>query len=332
MQFKSILIVPGLVSVLFIVLEAAHVVQAQQPAKATPQLRLLDLQKRQLEEQGKEQIEQLEELAKEQIEQVKGDASRQIQQLQTQLSRQSEQIKRNVKRQVQILDLHMKILEMQAGIRSEPVDEKIISALLQPARTQSMNNLKQIALAMHVHYDAYRQLPARANFAKDGKPLLSWRVHILPFIEQNALYKQFNLDEPWDSPTNKKLIARIPPTYVSPLSKAGKDGKTTYLAVTGKGSIFDGVKGLRFTDVTDGTSNTIMIVEANDTKAVFWTQPEDFPIDAKEPLAGLVREEMKGFLAAFADGSVRMLSATIRPATLHALFTRSGGEIVDPDN
>jgi hypothetical protein len=201
---------------------------------------------------------------------------------------------------------------------------------LAAAKTKSTNNLKQIALAMHVNHDFKMALPTRATFDKNGKPLLSWRVQILPFIEQVELYQKFKLDEPWDSPDNKKLIGQMPKIYRSPLSKLNKDGKTTYLAITGKGSMFDGTKGIRFTDVTDGTSNTIMLVEANDKKAITWTEPEDFPIDTKEPLAGLVNPELKGFLTAFGDGSVHFLHASIRPATLQALFTRNGGEIVDP--
>jgi hypothetical protein len=229
-------------------------------------------------------------------------------------------------------------LKQQGDRLTLAVNEKALTTLLQEsvgkvrqaaARTQSMNNLKQIGLAMHSYHDARGALPARANFDQNGKPLLSWRVHILPFIEQEELYNQFKLDEPWDSPNNKKLIPRIPLTYRSPLSKLDQDGKTTYLAPTGKGSMFDGDKGVRFTDVTDGLSNTIMLVEANDKKAVFWTQPEDFPTDARDLLAGLNLQETKGFLVAFADGSVRFLSANIPLATLRALFTRNGGETVN---
>jgi uncharacterized protein (TIGR03067 family) len=198
------------------------------------------------------------------------------------------------------------------------------------ARTQSMNNLKQIGLAMHNHHAAWRLLPARANFDQNGKPLLSWRVHLLPYVEQQELYDQFKLDEPWDSPNNKKLIERMPRIYASPLSKVSKEGKTTYLAVTGKGAMFDGNKGLPFADVTDGLSNTIVVLEANDTKAVTWTQPEDFAIDTKDPRAGLVLKNSKAILALFGDGRVLSLSPTIQPATLRALFTRNGGEVVNP--
>jgi WD40 repeat protein/tRNA A-37 threonylcarbamoyl transferase component Bud32 len=197
-----------------------------------------------------------------------------------------------------------------------------------PKRNRSRHNLKEIGVAMWSHHATHKTLLARANFDKDGKPLLSWRVHLLPYLNQGALYKQFRLDEPWDSPANKKLIANIPQVYSSPLSKVAGEGKTTYLAVTGKNSVFDGRKGLRPTDVTDGTSFTIMVVEANDKKAVYWTQPEDFPIDTKDPVAWLVYDEMKGFLTLFADQSIHWASATIPTASLHAHFTRNGGERV----
>jgi hypothetical protein len=130
MQSKSIFIVPGLVSVfLFSALWADEGLRAQQPSTATPQtqvqVRLLELQKRQFEEQGKEQIEQLEEVAKEQIEQVKGEANRQIQQLQSLLARQSQQIRSTVKRQSQLLDIQMKILETQPGMMKPSAEEKL---------------------------------------------------------------------------------------------------------------------------------------------------------------------------------------------------------------
>lgn len=194
-------------------------------------------------------------------------------------------------------------------------------------RAHDMNNLKQIALAMHNYHDVYRSFPG-VKFDAQGKPLLSWRVHILPFIEQQPLYREFKLDEPWDSEHNKKLIARMPPTYRSPSMKKGDKGKTCYLGVAGKGAIFDGTMGIKFTDITDGTSNTIMIVEVNDDNAVPWSKPDDFPINTKDPLKKLVRPGAKSFIAAFADGSVRSISSTISEKLLRALFTRNGGEVI----
>jgi hypothetical protein len=195
-------------------------------------------------------------------------------------------------------------------------------------RTQSVNNLKQLALAMHNYHDTHKSFPTAANYGKDGKALLSWRVHILPYVEAGALYQEFHLDEPWDSPHNKKLIARMPAVYRSPQQKNADLHKTAYLVVTGKDAIFSGKKGSQIRDITDGTTNTIMIVEAADDQAVTWTKPADFSMDSKDPLKKLVRPGAQGFNAAFADGAVRFISAAIELSTLRAMFTRSGGEVI----
>ena len=194
-------------------------------------------------------------------------------------------------------------------------------------RSQSSNNLKQLALSWHNYLDVNKTFPS-AIMSKDGKPLLSWRVAILPYIEQDNLYKQFKLDEPWDSEHNKALIEKMPAVYLSPAQKVG-GGKTTYLAPTGmvdKAHI--GILGARIQDVTDGTSNTIMIVESNDDAAVVWTKPDDLAVDSKDPFKGLLGHYEKGFQAAFADGSVMFLSRTLDSKNLLGLFTRDGGEVV----
>lgn len=196
-------------------------------------------------------------------------------------------------------------------------------------RTQSVNNVKQIALAWHNYVAAYNTTFPDSIKSKDGKPLLSWRVAILPFIEQNDLYKQFKLDEPWDSEHNKTLVAKMPAVYRSPAQKVG-NGKTTYLAPTGtKDKVHFGALGARLRDIVDGTSNTIMIVEANDEAAVVWTKPDDLVVDPKEPLKGLMGHYDNMFIAGFADGSVRSIMKAVKPATLIALFTRDGGEVVE---
>src|SRR5262249_6139038 len=143
---------------------------------------------------------------------------------------------------------------------------------LAAARMQSANNLKQITLALHNYESAYGRLPAHAIYSKDGKALLSWRVAILPFIEQDALYKKFKLDEPWDSPHNKKLIPLMPPIYKPVRGKATEKFGTFYQVFFGNGAIFEGKSGIRITDIFDGTSNTIMVAEAG--KDVIWSKPE----------------------------------------------------------
>jgi hypothetical protein len=194
-------------------------------------------------------------------------------------------------------------------------------------RAQSMNNMKQIMLAMHNYHDVYKKFPPAYRADKAGKPLLSWRVLILPMIEQGELYEQFHRDEPWDSEHNKKLIAKMPPEYISPSSKAGA-GKTNYLTVRGENTVFPGKQGVRIADITDGTSYTIAIVEASDDKAVIWTKPDDFEIDNNNPLKGLAGLYPEVFLVGFVDGSVRSLPSSIAPEVIKGLFSRNGGEAV----
>jgi hypothetical protein len=195
------------------------------------------------------------------------------------------------------------------------------------ARVQSANNLKQIALAMHNYNDTYGHLPPQATYDKNGKPMLSWRVMILPFIEQQNLYNQFHLDEPWDSEHNKKLMLSIRvKTYVSADQgeKSIKEGLTYYQGFAGKGAFFEGKKGLRLpADFPDGTSNTIMIVEAS--KGVPWTKPEDIPYDAEKPLPKLGLPGSKSYLAALCDGSVRTVTPKLTERTLRLAITRNDG-------
>ena len=205
-------------------------------------------------------------------------------------------------------------------------------------RVESSNNLKQIALAFHNYTDTYRSFPPRYSTDKDGKPLLSWRVYLLPFIEQNQLFEQFKLDEPWDSEHNKKLIAQMPRVYATPKVPL-PPGKTTYLAIASDDAVMQGPKGdeqgkthprtTSFRDVLDGTSNTIMAVEAGPQSAVTWTKPDDYEYPENDPARGLKGVYPNVFLAAFTDGSVQNIDLNIGAAMIKALFTRAGGEVVN---
>ncbi len=205
-------------------------------------------------------------------------------------------------------------------------------------RRVSQNNLKQIVIALHNHHDVYKFFPAAAICSKDnGNPLLSWRVAILPFIEQDALFRQFKLDEPWDSPHNIKLLPMMPKTY-APVGVKTKEPHTTfYQALVGPQAAFEtrldknflfGARGIRLFDATDGTSNTIGVVEA--FEPVPWTKPAELPYDAQKPSPKIGGGQFTdGFHAAFLDGVVRFLSKRIDEATLRALITRNGGEVID---
>ncbi len=226
---------------------------------------------------------------------------------------------------------------------SSPATGGVLIALLLPAvqaareaarRAQCTNNLKQLALAMHNYHDANGAFPKPAITDKDGKPLLSWRVAILPYIEQQELYNKFHVDEPWDSPHNKALIKEMPVTYACPSRPPTAPGMTTYQGFVGPGAFFEEGKATGIADITDGTSNTIMFVEAKE--AVTWTKPDDLKFDpaaaADESLLGAFSNHPGGFNSAFADGSVRFIKRTISPIVFKALITRNGGEVIRADS
>jgi type II secretory pathway pseudopilin PulG len=214
----------------------------------------------------------------------------------------------------------------------------VLVALLLPAvqaareaarRNQSMNNMKQLILGLQNYHDTRKKFPANAIYSSDGKPLLSWRVAILPFLEENGLYKQFHLDEPWDSENNRALIAQMPAVFLNP-SQDLPPGKTTYLAAVGSDCTFNGTdKGISLRDITDGSSNTIMVVEANKELAVDWTKPDDWQFNANSPKLGLGMAHPGGWLAAFADGHIQFMPNTTDDITLKALFTRNGAEPIN---
>lgn len=194
------------------------------------------------------------------------------------------------------------------------------------------NDMKQIALALHNYYASHQQFPPQSLAGEDGKRLLSWRVLILPYLEQQELYEKFRLDEPWDSPHNLQLAKQIPPTYQLP-SERGENGEasltTNILAPLTASSAFGKQGGaLQFPMITDGTSNTIWFVEAAERHAVVWTKPEDLNVNIESPIASIVDAEAKGFLAARIDGSVRFVELTeLSDKKLNALLTIDGGEV-----
>jgi hypothetical protein len=159
---------------------------------------------------------------------------------------------------------------------------------------------------------------------------LSWRVHILPYLGEEALYKQFKLDEAWDSVANKALVAIMPKVYAAPGGKAG-EGKTNYLGVRGANGVFrpGGQPGLSVTNITDGTSNTLAVVEVSDAAAVPWSKPDDWDFDEKDPLKGLIGLRKNGFLAAFCDGSVQFISGNVAPDVLKRLVTYNDGQPIN---
>jgi hypothetical protein len=209
-----------------------------------------------------------------------------------------------------------------------PAMQKVRGAATHVTHT---NNLKQLALAMHMYADRHGgQFPPAVIHSKDGRPLYSWRVELLPYLEQQALYNEFHKDEPWNSPHNSQLLTRMPKVFALPGQDVPGQSRTPYQVFTGPSTPFVGRVGPRMpASFTDGTSNTILIAQAN--RMVPWTAPEDIAYQPTQPVKPLLGSNFGNYFVALADGSVRPLRLTIQDRTLHAAVTPAGGEILGPD-
>lgn len=209
---------------------------------------------------------------------------------------------------------------------------------LQDPAEQAMNSLGRIYAALISYHDVHKTFPAAYSVDSQGTPLLSWRVHILPFLGRSHLYAQFHLDEPWDSPHNRELIRQMPDTY-EPRGISLDVGETLYLGNAGPHGIFiapregeqsiEFPRGISLADITDGIkSNTIMVVEGNKSSAVVWTQPKDFVFDELDDPLGAIggfRDERFMYLEVGNGMGLTTLRVYDR-SLLKARFRRNVGE------
>ena len=228
-----------------------------------------------------------------------------------------------------------------ANVQSGLAVSAVLGGMMVPAiqkvrdaadRMTSQNNLKQIGLALHNYHDAMGAFPPAVVRDKNGKALYSWRVLILPYLEQDVIYKNWKKDEPWDSPHNKPLSDVVLKVYTLPGNPDGVSNRTPYRVFIGKGTGFEELKGqpskgIRFADITDGTTNTIAVVEATET--VPWAKPEELDFVAGKALPPLGPPWRDEFNALLFDATVRFIPKTIKPQSLQAMITRNGGEIVN---
>ena len=246
-------------------------------------------------------------------------------------------------------------LDVQGPVRgrlAELLKSSLLAAQATARKERVANNMKQIGLAMFNYHDVHASFPASASYSDDGKPLLSWRVHILPFIEHMPLYKEFHLDEPWDSEHNRKLIERMPEVYRSKNWSPDQPTKTCFVGITSEGSVaesrkkpapgaqqdkpapatvFQGREGVKIQDITDGTSYTIFVVESDAEHAVIWTKPDDLPFDREQPTSGFGVDDAGLISVLFCDGSWRRLKASLDAETWRRLLLRNDGEPIPRD-
>jgi hypothetical protein len=219
----------------------------------------------------------------------------------------------------------------------DTIQEAVAAAESQAETDLAYDSLSEISQAMHSFHDAHQAFPAHASFDDTGKPLLSWRVHLLPFLGEDTLYQQFHLDEPWDSPHNKTLLDRMPRVYQSP----GADwmqGKTRFVVALGAETPFPlgpgrdaekAVGNVGIKDIQDGTSNTILVFMAPEGQEVVWTKPEDWPYSADQ--VQVLRDYLsseKTIPFALADGDGWELNDLYDAETIRRLFEKADGQPV----
>lgn len=216
-------------------------------------------------------------------------------------------------------------------------------------RLESFRNIKQLVLAMHLYHDKNRHFPPAVVMGPDGKTPHSWRVALLPYLDQEKLYKEYRLNEPWDSEHNKKVLEKMPAVFKNP--QDNRPGfYTSYLAVVGPNTAFgkptrpagllagggeasstppvkqEPPAGVRFMDITDGLSNTIAIVEAK--REIPWTKPEDITFDG-EKLPGLGGFVEGGFNVGLCDGAARYFTDQLDPKILKNLLLINDGNVIE---
>jgi prepilin-type processing-associated H-X9-DG protein len=213
----------------------------------------------------------------------------------------------------------------------------VLIALLLPAtrrareparRLQCQNNLKHIAWALHNYHEINHALPPAYTVDADGKPLHSWRTLILPYLDGGEVYNSIDLTKPWDDPVNAEAREKSLPVYSCP-STGEMTNKTTYLAIIAPDGCLGATRPRRLSDITDGLSQTLMVIEVPCDRSVPWMSPQDadealnlsLSPDSKLPHPG-------GTNAAMCDGSIRFLSLNLPPAARRALISVAAGDKV----
>lgn len=188
-------------------------------------------------------------------------------------------------------------------------------------RSVSKNNIKRIMLALHNYHFTHKHFPPAVVMGPDGKTPHSWRVELLPYLDQQELYDQYRMNEPWDSPHNRKIAETVVSAFNNPNSE--KSTNASYFVVTGPGTVFGNKTGIKLSEILGGTTNTIAVLEAK--RDIPWTKPADIPFDGKKvPEFGGFHTG--GYHVGLCDGSVKFLIESIDKDLLKTLLTISADQ------
>lgn len=198
-------------------------------------------------------------------------------------------------------------------------------------RNGCINNLKQIGVALHNYHDQYGSLPPAYTVDAAGNRLHSWRTLILPYMEEQALYESIDLTKPWDDPANAHARSKSLDQYWCPSTALDDEYATTYLAAVGPENAFPGSVGRKFSEVTDGTSKTIAVIDAPQDRAVHWMSPHDITV---EEILAIDQDDPTQhigvmFNALYCDAHVGSISFGADRKALQALLTAAAGEKID---
>jgi hypothetical protein len=198
-----------------------------------------------------------------------------------------------------------------------------------PARAICLINMRNIALAVQNYEADYGALPPAYTVDADGQPLHSWRTLLLPYLDWASLDERIDLSKPWDDPVNAAALKVVVEVYQCPTLDPTSN-LTTYAAMVGPDACFLPTESRRLDEITDGTANTVMLIELPPGSAFPWMAPYDGGV---EFLTSWIGDEglghRDGTCMIFADGSGRRSDLDISPEQRVALITIDGGETVE---
>jgi hypothetical protein len=225
-----------------------------------------------------------------------------------------------------------------AGIFGWVAVTLIVPRLTRFASSQSLQtaaNLARIGAALQAYHQTHGRFPPAYLTDDQGVPIHSWRVLILPYLDESVLYAAYRFDEPWDGPSNSRLVSRMPTVFASPSDVADPSiGVTSFLAITGTGTLFPPDASASRSDVLDRLEDTILVVESAESE-ISWLEPEDllvsrmsFQLNQAPRLSIRTRDSSSPHVLR-ADGTVRRLRASTPARTVQGMTTINGLEVID---